>query len=60
MLRLKKAIDFIGAGHIVMGSDTPYGNNSLEKNIERIHKLNITDEDKTLILGNTIEKLLGL
>jgi predicted TIM-barrel fold metal-dependent hydrolase len=56
--RLLKAIDFIGTRNIIMGSDTPYGKKSLEKNIERIRKLNIKDEE--FILGRNIEKLLNL
>ena len=58
--RLMKAIQCFGAKRILMGSDTPYGQNNLELNIKRIRALNITDEEKNLILGNNMKKLLGI
>jgi hypothetical protein len=58
--RLKKAIQHFGAKRILMGSDTPYGQNNLELNIKRIRTLNIPDEEKNLILGNNMKKLLKI
>ena len=41
-LRIKKAIDFVGANNILFGTDTPYGGkNNLNKSIERINNLEI-------------------
>lgn len=58
--RLEKAIQHFGAKRILMGSDTPYGQNNLKLNIERIRTLTIPDEDKNLILGNNMKKILKL
>jgi predicted TIM-barrel fold metal-dependent hydrolase len=58
--RLMKAIHQFGAGRILLGSDTPYGLKNLELNIKRIRTLNITDDEKDLILGNNIKTLLKI
>ncbi len=58
--RIMKAIEYISAENLLMGSDTPYGNNSLEKSIERIKKMNISEREKESILGNNMRKLLNL
>ena len=56
--RLRKAIQHFGAQRIVLGSDTPYGQNNLGVNIERIKNLDISNEEKGLILGNNMRVLL--
>ena len=56
--RLSKAINFFGASHVVLGSDSPYGKNSLEKNIEKILRLDISDNEKELILGENMRAML--
>ena len=58
--RLMKAIKHFGAQRILLGSDTPYGENNLQLNIERIRSLEITDEEKNLILGYNMNELLRL
>jgi len=58
--RLIKAIDYISARHLLMGSDTPYGKNSLNKSIDRINRMNISENDKQLILGENMRNLLGI
>ncbi len=58
--RVLKAIDFFGSDKIIMGSDTPYGKNNLRNNIDRIKNLNISTEEKDLILGENIRKLLEI
>ncbi len=58
--RLKKAIQHFGANRILMGSDTPYGENNLQINIKRIRSLNISNTEKDLILGNNMKELLKL
>lgn len=58
--RIKKAIKYFGINRILMGSDTPYGQNNLKTNIERVVSLDISDEDKKLILGENMKKLLKI
>jgi len=58
--RLKKAIQHFGAARVVLGSDTPYGKNNQEVNLRRVRELDITDEEKDLILGKNIKNLLNL
>ena len=43
-----------------MGSDTPYGKDNLRNNIDRIKNLDISTEEKDLILGENIRKLLKI
>jgi len=58
--RLKKAVSWFGAGRIVLGSDTPYGCNTLKRNIDRVMSLPVADSEKELILGRTMKSLLGI
>ena len=58
--RILKAINFIGADRVLLGSDTPFGDDNLKKNIERIKRLPISDEQKELILGHNFQSLLNL
>lgn len=59
--RLKKSIDFVGADKILFGTDTPYGaKDNIRKNINRINNLEISSEDKDLILGLNLKRLLKL
>ncbi len=58
--RVLKAIDFVGADKIIMGSDTPYGKSNLQKNIERIRNLDISVNEKGLILGENMRRLLNI
>ncbi len=57
---VKKALDHFGAHRVILGSDTPYGKNSLRLNIERVRMLPIGEEAKKMILGGNIQMLLGL
>ena len=58
--RLNKALKHFGASRILLGSDTPYGRNNLELNIEKVKNLDITVEKKDLILGENMRKLLKI
>lgn len=59
--RLKKAIDYVGIDKVLLGTDTPYGaKDNLSKSINRITKLDLSKEDKALILGLNMKKLLNL
>lgn len=57
-VRILNAIEFFGSKKIVMGSDTPYGIDALEKTINQIKNLNISLEDKDNILGDNLNSLL--
>lgn len=58
--RLMMAIKCFGANRVVLGSDTPYGQNNLKANIERVKDLDISDEEKYSILGGNMKKLLKI
>jgi predicted TIM-barrel fold metal-dependent hydrolase len=57
---VNKAINHFGADKIILGSDTPYGRNSLPLNIERVKMLSISEEAKEMILGKNLQTLLQL
>jgi predicted TIM-barrel fold metal-dependent hydrolase len=58
--RFKKALNHFGSGKLLMGSDVPYGENSLEKVIFRIKGLDIPENQKKEILGNNMKKLIEI
>ena len=58
--RLVKAIDYFGAQKMIFGSDTPYGKENLRVNLQRIHGLSISEEEKHCMLGSNVQKLLHL
>lgn len=59
--RLMKAINYVGAERILFGTDTPYGSKTNHfKSINRIKKLEISDNDKEKILGLNMKELLNL
>jgi len=58
--RILKAINLFGAERVILGSDTPFGKDNLKKNIERVKRLPISQEQKELILGNNFQSLLNL
>ncbi len=57
---LQLAIDFAGVDHIVAGSDYPHLIGSLKLMVESIQSLDISESDKSKILGGNTTKLLGL
>lgn len=57
---LQFAIDFVGADHILAGSDYPHQIGSLEKMVASINQLSIPAEEKAGILGGNTARLLGL
>lgn len=57
---LQFAVDFAGADHLVAGSDYPHQIGSLDKMVESIEKLNISDKEKAGIYGENAARLLGL
>jgi len=59
--RFNKAIDFVGIDKILFATDTPYGaKDNIQRNINRIKSLEISNEDKDLILGLNMKRLLKL
>lgn len=54
----ENAVRAHGADKILFGSDLPWSDP--KKGIERINSLNISNEDKSKILGKNAERLLGL
>lgn len=59
--RLIKALDFVGVERILFGTDTPYGaKDNIQRNINRIKNLDISSDDKNLILGLNMKRLLKL
>jgi aminocarboxymuconate-semialdehyde decarboxylase len=57
---LRLAIDFVGAGNLLAGSDYPHQIGSLEKMIESIGALELPGSDKAMILGGNAVRLLDL
>ena len=60
MNMLKRAYDLVGAEHIILGSDTPYGKHNISKAIKKLEKLELTKEQKECICGKNMAKLLNL
>ena len=58
--KILKAIDQFGAGRLMLGSDTPLGNNNLEKSLGRVRAFRIPESDKEKILGLNLKALLKL
>ena len=51
-------IKHFGSTKFIMGSDTPYGIKSLEKTIDQIHRLPISEYEKKNILGDNLRGIL--
>ena len=54
------AITFAGVEHIVAGSDYPHQIGSIPKMLDAIGKINVTDEQRKMILGGNAARLLGI
>jgi predicted TIM-barrel fold metal-dependent hydrolase len=57
---LMSSLAFCGTEKIVLGSDDPHQIGDIEEAVERIKQLDISDQDKQLILGENAKKLLKL
>lgn len=57
---LKLAIEFAGTDHIVAGSDYPHQIGSLDKMLSSIDSLDITEKERSGILGGNAARILGL
>jgi aminocarboxymuconate-semialdehyde decarboxylase len=57
---LKMAYEFFGAERIVMGSDFPLPIGDLQAAVPSIEEMAISKDEKEMILGNNVERLLKL
>lgn len=53
-----RAVNDFGAERVIFGSDMPFGD--LGENIRKVQALNLTDEQRELILGGNMKRLLRL
>ena len=57
---VKRALREFGAGRLLLGSDTPYGKDNLERAVGRVRALDLTEDGKGMILGGNARRLYGL
>ncbi|MGL5616725.1 MAG: amidohydrolase family protein [Sarcina sp.] len=57
---LKSAIDKVGCERLILGSDSPYGVDNIDKNIRRLRKLKLTDSQIISICGENIVRILKI
>lgn len=58
--QLECAVKVYGADHILMGSSFPVFYEWLARSVESINALDITEEDRNLILGGNAQRIFGL
>lgn len=58
--RIARAVKGFGAERIIFGSDTPYGKDNLKNNLWKVRNMKLSQEQKDLILGGNMGRLLGL
>jgi predicted TIM-barrel fold metal-dependent hydrolase len=56
--RVRFAVDSFGADRVMLGSDTPFGRDTLKRNMAKIRAMDIPDSAKALILGGNAARLL--
>jgi aminocarboxymuconate-semialdehyde decarboxylase len=57
---LRLAIDFAGTDHLLAGSDYPHQIGSLERMLESINGLDLSESERKQVLGGNAAALLGL
>jgi len=57
---LKLALEFAGPDHIVAGSDYPHQVGSLDRMLESVRGLDLSDDDRTKVFGGNAARILGL
>jgi aminocarboxymuconate-semialdehyde decarboxylase len=57
---VKFAISFAGVDRILAGSDYPHQIGSIPKMLDAIGKIDVTDEQRQMILGGNAKRLLGI
>lgn len=55
---LERAVNKIGCKRLILGSDSPYGVDNIEKNIARLKKLSLTEEQIRYICGENLVRIL--
>jgi len=58
--RIEFAAAAFGADRLTLGSDTPFGKDTLKRNIDKVLNLDLEPEKKALILGLNMARLLNL
>jgi len=56
--RIHFALEAFGPERVMLGSDTPFGRDTLKRNIAKIKRMDIPAEEKALILGGNAARLL--
>ncbi len=57
--RIRLACDHFGADHFLLGSDTPYGKQSLEKTLELIRNVGFNEEEERKIMGENLLRIIS-
>lgn len=57
---LNRTVKNFGAQRFLLGSDTPYGINNIDKVRKKLIQLSISDDEIALICGDNLAKLLSL
>jgi len=58
--RIKYVMKKFGEDKVLFGTDSPLGDKNLEKNLDKVRNMNITEKQKDKILGENLENLLNL
>lgn len=58
VISVQRAVEELGADHVMYGTDAPYI--EIETEMKRVELANITSEEKKWVFAGTISKLLGL
>ncbi|GAA0741214.1 amidohydrolase family protein [Clostridium oceanicum] len=57
---IKKAINEVSSTKLILGSDTPYGIDNINRIQKRLKQLSLPEKDLDNIMGNNLSNLLGL
>ncbi|PKM49095.1 MAG: hypothetical protein CVV02_17660 [Firmicutes bacterium HGW-Firmicutes-7] len=57
---LQRAINVFGAERLLLGSDTPYGKDNIEKVYQKLRQVKVSENEMKLICGKNLKLLLDL